>query len=84
MRSIAEQLKIDSPPKLPNSQRSYWIQQIADLTGMKFMVIFGKVNHLVGEKGTEVIKTLYLDALTADTQEGKRKRLWWLLAKTKS
>lgn len=63
----------------PNSERAFWTQQIADLTGMKFMVIFGKVRHLP----THWIKDIYEDALQAEGRVAKIKRCWWLINKSK-
>lgn len=64
----------------PNSERAYWIQQAADMTGMEFKVIFGKTLHIP----TKWIHNLYDDAKSAATAEGQRKRFWWLLKQTKT
>lgn len=68
--------------RTPNSERSYWIQQIADLTGIPFKKILWKFNHLVGSEGTEIIRHLYEDALTEDTAKGRAIRVWVELKKT--
>ena len=78
INSLFEQYNIK---KKPNSERSYWIQQIADMTGMKFIVIFGKVNHLVGEAGTRAIRNMYEDALRYSSESQWRSIHFWKLLK---
>lgn len=69
--------------KDPEDNPNYWIQKCADLTEMKFMVMFGKTKHLNNKQTYHWIKELYLDSLDADGIEKKRKKFWWLLGKTK-
>jgi hypothetical protein len=67
--------------KKPTSERAYWIQQIADMTGMKFIVIFGKMNHLVGPRGTEAIRCMYEDSLRHSSDDKWRSIYFWKLLK---
>ena len=86
MQQIKESLKTYSVKKsnAPNSERSYWIQQIADLTGMRFLVIFGKVRHLQGREGTKVIREMYESACQASSNStGKAVKFWEILKRTK-
>lgn len=71
--------KIDPKAKDPALNRNSWIQKIADLTEMKFFVIFGKTRHLP----TSWIKDIYEDAMQAEGRVAKQKRCWWLINKTK-
>lgn len=79
IQSAFADYKLPETKKAPNSERSFWIQQIADLTEMKFMVIFGKVSHLP----TNWVKDIYEDAMTAEGKVSKIKKCWWLINKTK-
>lgn len=81
-----EQIKVESyienlieKKKAPNSERAFWIQEIAVLTGMPWKVIFGKTLHLP----TSWIHNLYDDAMSASSRESKQKKFWWLLKQTK-
>lgn len=65
--------------KGPNSQRAYWIQQCADLTGMTWRVVWGKTMHLP----TKWIQVLWEDAQAGKDADAKRKKFWWLLKQTK-
>jgi len=44
----------------------------------------GKCNHLVGEKGTEILRNMYEDAMQSSSDsEVRRIKLWVELKKTK-
>lgn len=78
------QIKFAQKTKKPNSERSYYIQQIADLTEMKFIVIFGKVNHLTGVRGTVALRNMYEDSLRhSEDLKWKRIHFWKLLKQSK-
>lgn len=90
MKSIGELFGTIEKKKAPTSERAYWIQEAANMTGMKFIVIFGKFSHLgKGQEATDIIKWCYLDSLKAEGQtEGekikwRRIRFWGNVKKTK-
>lgn len=68
--------------KRPNSERSYWIEQVSEMVGIPFKKILWKFNHLTGKEGTKIIKEMYLES---KTKEGKWQAItfWTLLKKTK-
>lgn len=83
MQQISELIQIKKI-RGPNSERSYWIQQCSDLTGIPFKKIMWKFNHLVGKEGTEIIRQIYESALQASSDNRvKCIKLWVELKKTK-
>lgn len=69
----------------PNSERAYWIGQIENLTQCpRKALLFKHLSHIpAGEKGLGLLKFIYEEAMTADTEIGRRKRCWWLIKESK-
>lgn len=77
MKQIGELFGTIEKKKVPTSERAYWIQEAADMTGQPFMVVFGKFTHLgKGPGATEIIKWCYLDSLKADGKTEAEKLKW--------
>ena len=79
MNPISQLLTLPKVNKPPSSERSLYIQDIADLTSMPFRVILNKTMHLKGEEGTGILKWMYDESLRYSYDKKKRAIKFWLL-----
>lgn len=89
-----EQIKFDpsrfkAKSRGPTSKRGVILEQIAELLEMdlkkQYWSLAGKVNHLQGERGTNLLKSIYEEAMMEDDKDGgkwRRIKFWQLLKKT--
>ena len=79
MKPLSELIKEPKEKKKVSSERAFWVEKCAELTGMTFKVMLWKTIHCP----TWLIHDMYDDAQGGTGQVGKAKKFWWLLGKTR-
>lgn len=84
MPQISDLLKTPVKVRGPTSERSYWIQKLADSIGVPFQNIMKEVWHLKGEEGTQVLRMIWEDVMReGDNRDYRAKKLRELINKSK-